>query len=239
MSEEKQKIKYPGFLNKLWHDPIWSKVIYASILFLAGILYSFLSTQLKEVSFSKAFKETMNYSLPLWVIFIILVLGLLTYGVIFQLRQKRKRHLGKFDVEQKIGNFTFRELYNALLTHKLDLPISLAATSQDGKGDLLMLFVLYQRQLNKGADWNQGGDQGTFLYYVLGPTLMSYGLTELTPCKNKADTLKLDLIITSKTGYEFYAMLERWRVYNDEVMKDDITKTEISKPKEKPTYNSM
>ncbi|MEB2777904.1 hypothetical protein SYJ56_21500 [Algoriphagus sp. D3-2-R+10] len=239
MNEEKEKIKYPGFLNKLWYDPIWSKVIYAALIFFVGLLYSFFSTQLKEVSFSEAFTETINYSLPLWLIFIILVFMLLAYGIIFQIRRKRKKHIGKFDVEQPIGNFNFRELYNALLTHRIELPMSLMAGSPDRKGDLLNLFILYQRQLNMGAEWSQGGEQGNFLYYVLGPTLMSYGLTELTPCKNKADTLKLDLIIISKVGYEFYAQIERWRVYNDIILKDDNTKNEIGKPQEKTTQNDV
>ena len=146
------------------------------------------------------------------MIFFILAAGLLIYGIIYRVRQKRKRHIGKFDVEHKVGEFSFRELYNALLTHKIGLPVSLKSEFEDGKLDLLTLFVLYQRQLNKGIDWEMGGDQGIFLYHVLGPTLMSYGLTELTENRNKADSLGLESIVTSKTGYSFYALMERWRV---------------------------
>lgn len=229
MSEENEKIKYPGFLNKLWYDPIWSKVIYASIILVIGLLYSFLSTQVKNVSFKQAFVETINFNLPIWQVFILITIGLLTYGILFKIRQKRKRHLGRFDVDQPIGNFKFRELYNALLTHNLKLPISLSAASPDGKMNLVKLFVLYQKKLNIGINWDAGGDQGMFLYHELGPILMSYGLTELTPCKNKVDTLKLDLIITSKIGHKFFALLEGFRVYNDEVMKEDITKTDDGK----------
>jgi hypothetical protein len=228
MSETKEKIKYPGFLNKIWHDPVWWKVIYAGFIFLAGLIYSFIATLSKEISFYNAFIETINFSLPLYVIFIILTLAVIIYGIVYKIRQKRKRHIGKFDVEQKVGEFTFRELHNALLTHKMEAPMEMLKYLQGNQIDLLTLFVLYQRQFNLGIEW-EGDD---FSYYTLGPTLMSYGLTEKAPTKNKLDVIGSDIIQTSKIGLEFYAMLERFRVYNDETMKDDITQS--GEPK-KPT----
>src|SRR5262249_7037536 len=128
------------------------------------------------------------------------------------------------------GEFNFIELYNALVTNSVQLPISLV-TPQESRGDLLTLFMLYQRQLNSGVRWDAGGDQGTFLYYVLAPTLMTYGLTTRAASKDTRDTLGLDASETSPTGYKFYALLERWRVYNDELMKEDITKTENVAPR--------
>ena len=99
---------------------------------------------------------------------------------------------------------------------------------QANKGNLLTLFILYQRQFNLGVEWE--GD--TYLYYTLGPTLMSYGLTEKALTKNKLDSIGNDIIQTSKVGLEFYAMIERFRIYNDENMKDDITQSgEPKKPK--------
>ena len=227
MTETKEKIKYPGFLNKIWHDPVWGKVIYAVLLFLAGLLYSFIATLSKEISFYDAFIDTINFSLPLYVIFIILTLAVIAYGIAYKIRQKRKRHIGKFDVEQKVGNFTFRELHNALLTHEMEAPIEMLKFLQGRKIDLLTLFILYQRQFNLGIEWE--GDH--FSYYTLGPTLMSYGLTEKAPTKNKLDSIGSDIIQTSKIGLKFYAMLESFRVYNDENMKDDITQSgEPKKP---------
>jgi len=223
--KKKEKIKYPGFLNKIWYDPIWSKVLYTGVLFIIGLLYSFFKTLLKDISFYDAFIQTINFEIKLSTIFIIISIALIFYGVIYKIRQNRQKHIGKFDVEQKIGHFNFRELYNALLTHTIDLPISLRRGSPDGKLDLLTLFILYQRQLNKGIDWDTGGDQGTFLYYDLCPNLMSYGLMKLTKNKNKADSLGLDLIITSETGYEFFAQIQRYRVYNDYDLNDNVTAT--------------
>lgn len=223
MSEIKEKIRYPGFLNKLWHDPVWSKVIYAGFLLLISLIYSFFATLFKEISFSEAFTQTVNYELPLYLIFIFIAVGLITYGILYKIRQKRKRHIGRFDVEQIVGNFTFRELYNALLTHKIEATLDLHVR----KMDLLTLFILYQRQFNLGVEWE--GDH--FSHYTLGPLLMSYGLTEKAPTKNKLDVIGDDLIQTSKIGFKFYALLEKFRVYNDENMKDDVFKSgEPKKP---------
>jgi hypothetical protein len=230
MSETKEKIKYPGFLNKIWHDPVWGKVIYAGFIFLAGLIYSFIATLSKEISFYDAFVKTINFTLPLYVIFIIVTLAVVIYAIIYKIRQKKKKHIGKFDVEEKVGNFTFRELYNALLTHEIEAPLEMLQYLKDGKIDLLALFISYQRHFNLGVEWKEDH----YSHYTLGPTLMSYGLTERVPNKNKSDSLGIDMIQTSKVGLEFYAMLERFRVYNDENMKGDSTQTvEPKKPESK------
>src|SRR5690554_5908044 len=122
MNETKEKIKYPGILNKLWHDPIWGKLIYTGILFILGLLYSFFTTIFKEISFVNAFVETLNICIPIYLIFIIIALAFIIYEILNKIRQKRNKHIGIFDVEQEVGNFKFRELYNALLTHNLDVP---------------------------------------------------------------------------------------------------------------------
>ena len=222
MSKEKEKIKYPGFLNKLWYDPIWSKVIYSAIIFLIGLIYSFFITIFKDISAKRAFLETINYSLKLYVIFIIVAAGLILYGIIYRIRQKRNRHIGNFDVEQRVGDFSFRELYNALLTNKTETPVEVLRTGfKESAIDLLSLFILYQRQLNRGMEWNHD----FYTYYDLGPMLMTYGLVEKTPTTNKQDSIGSDMIQTSKVGYEFYALLERWRVHNDWLLKEELIKT--------------
>lgn len=229
MSETKEKIKYPGFLNKIWHDPVWGKVIYAGFIFIAGLIYSFVATLSKEIAFYDSFIQTINYSLPLYIIFIILAIAIIVYGIIYKIRQKKKRHIGKFDVEQQIGNFSFRELHNALLSHEMEAPMEMLKFLQGNKVDLLTLFIVYQRQFNLGVEW-EGDD---YTYYTLGPTLMSYGLTEKAPTKTKLDSIGSDIIQTSKVGLEFYAMLERFRVYKDENMQDDITKSGEPKKRKK------
>lgn len=191
---DKDKIKYKGIFQRLWTDPVLSQIISAAILALLTVVYSVFKTVFKYISFRQAFLDTVNYQLELYKVFILLLLVVISYIMYYKWRQKRKNFIGKFDIEQKIGEFTFRELYNALLTHKVNLPISLTSPQTDPKGDLLSLFMLFQRQLNMGVEWDHGGDQGTFMYHVLGPTLMTYGLTEKASTKNKADSLGLDIV---------------------------------------------
>lgn len=224
--EEKKKIEYKGFFQRIWNDPVLSQLISVILLSLLTLIYSFCVTIFKDISFKQAFIETLYLKFELYKILICIAAAIITFIIAFKWRQRKNKRVGKFNVEQRVGNFTFRELYNALLTHKIDTPMNLIGMGLEEQIDLLLLFVLYQRQLNLGSEW----EHDHFTHYILGPTLMTYGLTEKVPTTNKLDIVGSDMIQTSKIGYEFYALLERWRVYNDEIMKDDVTKTETAKP---------
>lgn len=225
--ETKKKIEYPGIINKIWNDPVLSQLISVGLLSIIAIIYSFCVTIFKEISFKDALIETLTLKFELYKILIFIAIAITVYFLIYKWRQNRNKQIGKFDVEQKIGEFTFRELFNALLTHKIEIPIGLITSGFEKQTDLLLLFILHQRQLNLGSEWQHD----YFIHYILGPALMTYGLTEKVPTTNKLDPVGTDMIQTSKVGFQFLALLEKWRVYNDEVMKDDITKTEIEKPK--------
>jgi len=228
---DKKKIEYKGILERLWNDQVLSQLISVGLLALLTVLYSFFVTIFKDISFRQALTDTLTFKFELFKILIFIAIAVSVYILIYKWRQKRHKRIGKFDIEQKVGNFTFRELYNALLTHKIETPMNLTGPGMEGQTDLLILFILYQRQLNRGSEW----EHDHFTHYTLGPTLMTYGLTEKVPTTNKLDSVGSDMIQTSKIGYEFYALLERWRVYNDEIMKDDVTKTDTDKPKAKST----
>ncbi len=210
-----------------------SQVISVGLLSLLTLLYSFSATIFKDISFRQALTDTLTFKFEFYKILIFIVVAVSVYILIYKWLQKRDKRIGKFDIEQKVGNFTFRELYNALLTHKIETPINLMGTGMERQSDLLILFILYQRQLNLGSEW----EHDHFTHYTLGPTLMTYGLTEKVPTTNKLDIVGSDMIQTSKIGYEFYALLERWRVYNDEIMKDDVTKTNIENSKPNPNIH--
>lgn len=222
----KKKIEYKGLFKRMWADSVLSQIIAVSILSLIAVLYSLFQTIFSEISFFQLLKNTLMFKIELYKFLIFIIITVLVYILIYSWRKKRNKQVGKFDLEQRIGNFTFRELYNALLTHQIDTPINLIGPDVDKQIDLLTLFIMYQRQLNIGSEW----EHDTFTYYILGSTLMTYGLTEKAPTTNKYDSVGLDIIQTSKMGYEFYALLERWRVYNDDIMQDDVTKIENVKP---------
>lgn len=221
----KEPVKYKGIIRQLWIDPVWSKVISAGIIALIVFLYSLLQTLLKDVSLTRVFIDTINYKIELWKFFLIVFFVLILFAIYYKWRERKNKKIGKFNTEEVIGHFTFRELHNSLLTHKIDLPNSLRSQELGNQLDLMTLFVLFQRQLNIGVSWDQPGDQGMFLYHDLGPTLMSYGLTEKAPEKNKADTLGLDIIQTSNIGQKYLSMVEKWRIYNDEQLVENPSKT--------------
>lgn len=225
--EEKKKIEYKGLIQRIWNDQVLSQIISVGLLSLLALAYSFFQTIFKGISFRQALIDTLTFKFELYKILIFVAVAVASYIGLFKWRQRRNKKIGKFDVEQKVGNFTFRELYNALLTHKIDTPMNLMGFGAEQQTDLLIIFILYQRQLNLGSEW----EHDHFTHYILGPTLMTYGLTEKVPTTNKLDIVGSDMIQTSKVGYEFYALLERWRVYNDEIMKDDVTKIETVKTK--------
>lgn len=227
---DKKKIEYKSLIHRMWNDQVLSQLISVGLLSLLTLLYSFFVTIFKNISFQQALIDTLTFKLELYKILIFIAVVVTISILIYKWQKKRNKKIGKFDVEQKVGNFTFRELYNALLTHKINTPSYLMGAGTENKTDLLVLFILYQRQLNLGSEW----EHDHFTHYILGPTLMTYGLTEKAPTTNKLDSIGSDMIQTSKVGYEFYALLERWRVYNDEIMKDDVTKTDTEKPKTNP-----
>lgn len=220
-----EPIKYKSFIKQLWTDPVWSKVISAGIIIFIGFVYSLFQTLLKDISLLQVLKDTLNFKIELWKIFLTIFGVLISYAVYYKWRQMKNKKIGKFNTEEPVGNFTFRELHNSLLTHKIDSPISLRSQEFGNQLDLMTLFVLFQRQLNIGVSWDQPGDQGIFLYHNLGPTLMSYGLTEKAPEKNKADSLGLDIIQTSIVGQKYLSMVEKWRLFNDEKLVDEASKT--------------
>lgn len=226
---EKDTIKYKGFFERTWNDPVWSKVISAGIIAVLTILYSIGLSIFKEISFKEAILNILNFQIKIYVYFIISISAILIYYLIYRIRKYKNNKIVGFDIEKKVGNFSFRELYNALLTHKITTPINLMGPGIPKETDLLSLFVLYMRIFNQGVEWEHDYDT----YYLLGPILMSYELVEKVPTPNKLDTLGLEVIQTSKVGYEFYAMLEKWRVYNEKFADENLEKLRTPKPEKK------
>lgn len=217
-NKTEEKIKEKNIFQKSWSDPVLSKIISALILSLLAIIYSFSKSILDKISFKEAFYQTLHFKIELYILLIILFLTILISILVYYLRKNRKKTIGNFDIDQKVGNFHFRELYNALLTHKIEVYPEI---TEFRELDLLHLFVMYQRPLNMGVDW----EYQDFLYYKLGPVLMSYGLTEKIPTTNKNDVTESEMIQTSKVGFEFLSLLERWRVHNDNLSVEKNIKT--------------
>lgn len=55
---------------------------------------------------------------------------------------------------------------------------------------------------------------------------MSYGLTEKYPTTDKNDSVGNDMIQLSENGIKFLSYLEKYRVYRNEEVDDDISLTD-------------
>ncbi|CAA9203281.1 hypothetical protein FLACOL7796_04680 [Flavobacterium collinsii] len=205
-------LKYRGKFEKIWTSPVWSKVISAAIIATITVLYSIVKTAFENISIYDATIKVLNFEIEVYLYLIFSIFSIAIYFIINFIRKKiNKSHLG-FELDQKIGNFTFRELHNALLTHIIETPERLGTYNTPPTIDLLTVFKIYARIFNQGVQWEDDTDT----YYKIGPTLMSYGIIEKTPTTNKLDKIGMEILQTSKIGYEFLAMLEKWRVYNND-----------------------
>jgi hypothetical protein len=216
-------LKYKGKFEKLWTDPVWSKVISAAIIAIITITYSIVKTVFEDISIYDAGIKVLNFEIEVYIYLIFSIASIAVYFFINIIRKRfNKKHLG-FDLDQKVGNFTFRELHNALLTHTIDTPNNLRGQDVPDTIDLLTIFKAYARIFNQGVQWEDNMDT----YYKIGPILMSYGIIEKVPTTNKQDTIGMEMLQTSKIGYDFLAMLQKWRVYNNDVF-DEINDFQIS-----------
>lgn len=222
-------LKYRGKFEKLWTDPVWSKVISAAIIAIITILYSIGKTAFEDKSFYDAIIKVLNLEIEVYIYLIFTIISIVVYYLINLIRKKiNKSHLG-FELDQKVGNFTFRELHNALLTHIIETPSRLHTYGTPETIDLLTVFKVYARIFNQGVQWEDDMDT----YYKIGPTLMSYGIIEKVPTTNKSDTIGMEMLQTSKIGFEFLAMMEKWRVYNNDSF-DESESQIISENHNKP-----
>lgn len=76
--------------------------------------------------------------------------------------------------------------------------------------DLLMLFRLYYTYLNKGVDFDDNIDDGSYLYSILAPRLVGFGLVDAyqKPLNDLPDRTEV-AYKTSELGHKFHASLDK------------------------------
>jgi len=75
-------------LNKIWTDPVWSKIIAAVIIGLGTIIWTLVSAQINNIDFQTAWTNFWNLKISLWLLTIIVLLGLLSYWLIKYLKKE-------------------------------------------------------------------------------------------------------------------------------------------------------
>jgi hypothetical protein len=190
---------------KIWKDPVWSKVISAGIILLIATIWTNYSNYSSQQVYDFLIL-VLTYRLPIFVY-------LSTIGLYFLAKLLIKLFKKKTDPiwDELVGNYKFKELYHILANQ--NYPVRTVVMEWSGQtppeDDMLTMFHLYIPIFNKGINLNDELDDGGYLYGVLAPKLIGYGLLDKIETKN----LQIDVIDTkyqtSEVGYKFYALLEK------------------------------
>lgn len=194
-----------GFLN-IWKDPVWSKVISAGIIALIAVIWAKITNHTWAEIYDFVL-SVLSFKLPVYLFLSTIALYFIV-KLCIKLFKKRKDPLW----DEQMGNYTFKELYNILLTETF--PVTTMRMQMSGMSaltdDLLILFRIYYTYLNKGVDFDDNIDDGSYLYSVLAPRLVGYGLVEAyqKPLNDLPDQTEV-AYKTSELGHKFHASLEK------------------------------
>jgi hypothetical protein len=147
----------------------------------------------------------LSFEIPIY--FIISVLGILHILILLNRLFKKKPDIGM----EPMGNFTFKELYQIL--QKQNLPVGTVGMGYSGiqppAENLLTLFQLYVPILNAGVTLEYISQDGGYLFGVLCPKLIGYGLVDKIETENKELHLTEVKYETSELGKKFYSFVEK------------------------------
>ncbi|WP_281635787.1 hypothetical protein [Flavobacterium marginilacus] len=216
--EETQNQKSKNQFSNIWKDSVFSKVIANGILLLFTLL-AIIIGQLINVSTAEEFiKYFFNFEVKLYVL--LLTAGIIFIGYYLYLKFLKKKDDGyKSFLSQIVGDYKFANLNNILLTSYEEIPPVLQKEMGSKELDLLTLFKITIPLYSSGMDWDNTNDESGFLYYRLGPRLISYGLLERVPSidNNTEGNINAFTIQPSQNGFKFFALLESFeRIENSE-----------------------
>jgi len=192
--------KFKDFINKTWTIAIGSTVIATLILW--GIDKLFNTRILNTLTSIFCYK----LSLTVWLIALLIVsatlMGLLIYRFLI---------IGNtYHYYTKIGNYRYKELYDILNSHNLPIVNNLMQWShkEPPKESVLVQFATYISLINTGITAGSHVDQDGYLYGILCPYLLSFGLVTQTELESTRD-FTLYSYRTSENGFKFYSYLQK------------------------------
>ena len=200
------RLKIKEKFLRIWKDPVWSIVIATGILALIALAWAKITNHSWKQIYSLII-ELLSFKLPLFVFLSIIAL----YFIAKKCIQLFKNKKDKFWDEQ-MGNYTFKELYNILLTETM--PVRTKGMEMFGHvaptDNLLFLFRLYYISLNTGFGIEDNIDDGGFLYGVFAPRMVGFGLVEeyQKPNNNLPDVSDT-AFKTSELGHKFHSSLDK------------------------------
>jgi hypothetical protein len=197
--------KFWNVLLRIWKDPVWSAVISAGIILIIATIWTKYSKYSSQQIYDFLI-FILSYKVPVFVFLSIA-------GIYFLTKLAIRLFNRKIDPiwDEQVGNYKFKELYKILSNQ--NLPIGTVGMGYSGKKppqeDLLTMFHAYTTFFNKGIKLEDDNDDGGYLYGVLAPKLVGYGLVDKIETKN----LKIDVMDvkyqTSEVGHKFFALLEK------------------------------
>jgi hypothetical protein len=207
--QETGKILSKNTLYNVWKDAVISKLIANWIWYIVPFMATLIFSYFKKEEIYSSLKSLMFLDIKLYVLIIFLVLSLIIRKIYFKFSTKQKKHIKHFQ-SQQIGNYKFPDLNNVLLTTVITLPKYYESILGLNELDLLTCFRMFISRFNMGIGWDHAGDEDGFLYYQLGPILMSYDLCEKVASleNNQAGNINSYDIQTSQNGLKFFAFLE-------------------------------
>ncbi|AEE49467.1 hypothetical protein Halhy_1575 [Haliscomenobacter hydrossis DSM 1100] len=194
-----------NWILSIWKDPVWSKVISAGIILLISTVWlKYSNLTFKEIY--NGLIEGLAFKAPIFVF-----LSLIAAYFLLKLFQKSFKRKSDPIWNEQVGNYKFSELYHILANQ--NFPVETRGMSWLGRkppeDDLLSMFYTYITLFNRGLSLDDELNGGGYLYGVLAPKLVSYGLIDKIEAKN----LRIDVMDikyqTSELGHKFYALLEK------------------------------
>ena len=202
-------------LLSIWKDPVWSKVISTGILALIAVIWAKFSHH----SWSDIYHFILvGLSFPVPIYLVLSAIGL------FYLVRRSIRLFGKKKDpfwDQRIANYIFKDLYNFMLLETLSVPTQAMMMSgmHAPTDNLLLLFQVYYMTLNKGVGIADNIQDGGYLYAVLAPRLVGFGLVDAYQKPDDDLPEHSDIAYrTSELGHKFHAALDK--VWLEQKMKD-------------------
>jgi hypothetical protein len=222
--KETLKQKKKNHFSAVWKDSVFSKVIANGILLLFTLI-AIIIGQLLNVSTAEEF-ITYFFCLEIKLYLLLLTAIIILVGYYTYLRFLRKKDDGsKAFLSQEIGDYRFGDLNNILLTSYQEIPLVLQFEMGHKELDLLTLFKITIPLYCSGMDWDNPNDESGFLYYRLGPRLISYGLLDRVPSITNDTNQNINsfTIQPSKEGFKFFALLESLeRIENSESYQNEF-----------------
>jgi ABC-type multidrug transport system fused ATPase/permease subunit len=192
-------------LKKIWADPVWSSVIAALIfLIVTGVIA--VIKKLSIVDLYSLVIQFLNFKIPIYLVLSVFG-GLFLIRYLYRFFNKRENIIWK----EKIGDYTFEELYKILQNQ--NLPVQTRgmewANKEAPKEDLLTLFRMYKVYLNMEVTSDAPFGDGGYIYGVLCPKLVSYGIVEKIDYKDSRSGLDMIKYETTEIGHKFYRLVEK------------------------------